>query len=94
MFNTSQRTEDTEVVRVDLTLKAPKFPEDQFRDLFRDEPGRPGGPGGGPAANPASGAGGAGNATGGRRGGEPPKPIEIVFDEIRRRVSTVALPAN
>ncbi len=42
----SQRTEDTSVVRVDLTLRAPKFGEDQFRDLFRDEPGRGGGAGG------------------------------------------------
>ena len=94
IFNTSQRTENTEVVRVDLTLKAPKFQEDQFRDLFRDEPGRPGGPGGAPNATPGGGAGAGGIASGGRRGGEPPKPIDIVFDEIRRRVSTVALPAN
>ena len=46
VFNTSQRTEDTSIVRVDLTLRAPKFGEDQFRDLFRDEPGRTGGAGG------------------------------------------------
>jgi Tol biopolymer transport system component/C-terminal processing protease CtpA/Prc len=92
VFNTSQRTEDTEVVRVDLTLKAPKFPEDQFRDLFRDEPGRPGGPGGGPSANPGGGAGGGAGAAGGRK--PEPKPIEIVFEDIRRRVSTVALPPN
>jgi Tol biopolymer transport system component/C-terminal processing protease CtpA/Prc len=94
VFNTSQRTENTEVVRVDLTLKAPKFTEDQFRDLFRDEPGRPGGPGGGPGATPGGGAGAAAGTGGGRRGAEPPKPVEIVFDDIRRRVSTVALPEN
>jgi hypothetical protein len=46
VFNTSQRTEDTSIVRVDLTLRAPKFGEDQFRDLFRDEPGRTGRAGG------------------------------------------------
>jgi tricorn protease len=89
VFNTSQRTENTEVVRVDLTLKAPKFAEDQFRDLFRDPPPRSGGPG--------SAAGGAGPGTG---GGAPtakpadPKPIDIVFDDIRRRVSTLALGTN
>ena len=46
VFNTSQRTEDTSIVRVDLTLRAPKFGEDQFRDLFKEEPGRGGGAGG------------------------------------------------
>ena len=90
VFNTSQRTEDTEVVRVDLTLRAPKFAEDQFRDLFRDEPPRPGpNPGGAPAAAPGGGTGGAANTR------KPdPKPIEIVFEDIRRRVSFLPLGTN
>ncbi len=37
LFDTNQRTENTAVARVDLTLKTPKFREDQFRDLFRQE---------------------------------------------------------
>ena len=89
VFNSSQRTEDTSIVRVDLTLRPPKFAEDQFRDLFRDEPGRNSGPG--PAGSPA----------GGRTGGTGPaarpaevKPIEIVFDDIRRRVSTLNVGTN
>ena len=85
VFNTSQRTENTEVVRVDLTLKAPKFAEDQFRDLFRDPPARSGGPGAGP---------GGAAAAGGPAAKPDPKPIEIVFDDIRRRVSTLALGTN
>jgi tricorn protease len=40
VFNTSQRTEDTEVVRVDLTLETPTFEEDEFRELFADPPAR------------------------------------------------------
>ncbi len=78
VFNTSQRTEDTEVVRVDLTPRAPKFSEDQFRDLFKEEPARGGGAGraGGAAVRPEV------------------KPVEIDFDEIRRRVSTLALGTN
>lgn len=84
VFNTSQRTENTEVVRVDLTLKAPKFAEDQFRDLFRDPPARGGG------AGPNAGAGNAGAAA----AKADPKPIEIVFDDIRRRVSTLNLGTN
>lgn len=80
VFNTSQRTEDTEVVRVDLTLRAPKFAEDQFRDLFREEPARQGGAGNNAGA-PAT-----------RR--SEVKQVDIVFDDIRRRVSTLALGTN
>lgn len=79
VFNTSQRTEDTDVVRVDLIPKAPKFNEDQFRDLFRDEPTR---------------SGGAGRAGGAAAPRAEPKPVEIDFDQIRRRVSTMALGTN
>jgi tricorn protease len=88
VFNTSQRTEDTSVVRVDLTLRTPKFAEDQFRDLFREEPARTGpGAGGGRGGTGATGA--AASAA------KPdPKPIEIVFDDIRRRVSVLNLGTN
>ena len=37
LFDTSQRTEDGLIARVELTLRAPKFREDQFRDLFKQE---------------------------------------------------------
>jgi len=87
VFNTSQRTENTEVVRVDLTLKAPKFAEDQFRDLFKEEPVRPG------AAPPGS-ATGAQPAGGAARPRPEVKPIEIVFDDIRRRVSILPVGEN
>ena len=80
VFNTSQRTEDTDVVRVDLTPKAPKFSEDQFLDLFKEEPARGGGAGGrgGAAAAPRPEA----------------KPVEIDFTDIRRRMSIVSLGTN
>ncbi len=76
VFNTSQRTEDTSVVRVDLTLRAPKFAEDQFRDLFKEEPARNTGPG--PAGAPAGGAAG-GRATAANARPADAKPIEIVL---------------
>lgn len=79
VFNTSQRTEDVDVVRVDLTARAPKFVEDQFRDLFKEEPARGGGAGRGAGATPAR---------------PEPKAVEIDFDQIRRRVSNVALGTN
>ena len=81
-FTTSQRTEPGDVVRVDLLPRTPKFREDQFRDLFREEqPGLPA-PSTPPAAPdvpavPAQAGAGAGRA----------RPVEIVFDEIRRRAS-------
>jgi Tol biopolymer transport system component len=40
LLNSNQRTEDSLLVRIDLSLRTPKFGEDQFRDLFKDEPGR------------------------------------------------------
>jgi tricorn protease len=60
VFNTSQRTEDTAVVRVDLIPRAPTFAEDEFQDLFRDAPARGGGAGAGR----------------GRAGGAPTPPAE------------------
>ena len=37
LFDTSQRTEDGALAQIDLTLRTPKFREDQFRDLFKQE---------------------------------------------------------
>src|SRR5262245_20128277 len=37
LFNTAQRTEDGQLARVDLVSRTPKFREDQFRDLFKDQ---------------------------------------------------------
>ena len=80
-FATSQRTEPGVVMRVDLLPRTPKFREDQFRDLFREEhpktttPPEPLAP----AATPATDAG---TAAAGRS-----KSVEIVYDEIRRRAT-------
>jgi Tol biopolymer transport system component/C-terminal processing protease CtpA/Prc len=83
-FATSQRTEPGEVIRVDLLPRTPKFREDQFRDLFKEEqpktpdPSSPATPPAspGPPAQPSSRA----------------KPVELNFDDIRRRAS--ALPVG
>jgi C-terminal processing protease CtpA/Prc len=47
LFSSAQRTEESIVARVDLTLRTPKFKEDQFTDLFTAKPPDP------PAAKPA-----------------------------------------
>jgi tricorn protease len=96
LFDTSQRTEPGDIARVDLVPRLPRFREDQFRDLFRDEP-RPSMPNPAdrttaprPPSNrteaPADTARAdttkaADRAPGGR--GQP----EIVFDGIRRRLA-------
>jgi tricorn protease len=41
LFDTWQRTEDTQIARIDLQPRTPKFREDQFRDLFREETPKP-----------------------------------------------------
>jgi tricorn protease len=123
IFDTGQRTEQGQVARVDLIPRTPKFREDQFRDLFKEEtpknvspslrrqennpqspvpptqapPNAPT-PTPTPAETPATqtpaqtptppqtGArqGGPGNPA--APGGEK-KPVEVVFDGIRRRLS-------
>lgn len=41
LFRTGQRTEEPEVMRIDLQPRVPRFREDQFTDLFKDTPRRP-----------------------------------------------------
>jgi tricorn protease len=93
-FTTAQRTEPGEVIRVDLIPRTPKFREDQFRDLFKDEQPKTTPEPSSPAPPPAATAPAAsarpepveGRAT------RAAKPVEVVFDDIRRRAS--ALPVG
>ena len=86
-FATTQRTEPGNVIRLDLIPRTPKFREDQFRDLFREEqpktPAAPPTPSVSsppdPPAPPAAPA-----AAGGRG-----RPTEVVFDGIRRRATVL-----
>jgi C-terminal processing protease CtpA/Prc len=85
-FATSQRTEPGDVIRVDLLPRTPTFREDQFRDLFREEqpktPATPPGPPG-PPALPGPSVPPAPPALSAKR------PVEIVYDDIRRRASSL-----
>jgi Tol biopolymer transport system component len=76
LFDTGQRTETRMLARVDLIPRAPKFREDQFRELFVDRP-------------PAKSGAGAQRPAKSPEAAEKPekKPVEIVFDDIRRRLS-------
>jgi Tol biopolymer transport system component/C-terminal processing protease CtpA/Prc len=86
LFDTSQRTEDGFIARVDLKLRSPKFKEDQFRDFFKQENPKDR-PTPAPAPSPAAAQDGRGNSTGTADKKEENKPTEIVFEDIRRRLS-------
>jgi len=93
LFETGQRTEPSQLARVDLLPRTPRFREDQFRDLFQQEtPRTPGTP-----ARPDSVRAPRGDAppadstardTTGRRRADP-KNVRIDFADIRRRLSTL-----
>ncbi|MBS1857513.1 MAG: PD40 domain-containing protein [Acidobacteria bacterium] len=77
LFDTTQRTENNRIARVDLVPRAPKFREDRFRDLFQETAAQ---------ARPA-GTGGAGAVA----AAAPAKPVAIVFDGIRDRLSVLPI---
>lgn len=87
LFDSGQRTESTQLARVDLVPRTPRFREDQFRDLFKEEPPRNATPATrpeprpSPAETPAVSPGPADE----RR--PPSKPVQVVFEDIRRRLS-------
>jgi len=101
LFDTGQRTEGTQVARVDLVPRTPRFREDQFRDLFREEPPRnltpstrpeprpSESPRETPAASPAASPATSPSASPADEKRPAPKPVQVVFDEIRRRLTFV-----
>jgi C-terminal processing protease CtpA/Prc/WD40 repeat protein len=94
LFDTNQRTEEGQVARIDLLQRVPKFREDQFRDLFKEEPPKmPPTKQPEPAATPAP-APVPAPSTSPSPAVDPkakptPKPVEITFDQIRRRLTTL-----
>jgi len=72
LFDTSQRTEDNAIARLDLLAKTPPFREDRFRDLFKESTRR--------------------GETHSESAERPPvKPVEIVFEGIRNRLTFLPL---
>ena len=94
LFDTGQRTESFQLARVDLLPRTPRFREDQFRDLFKEETPRnvttttreprtpPAEPT--PASSPSPAASPAASP---EEKKPAAKPTQIVFEEIRRRLS-------
>jgi Tol biopolymer transport system component/C-terminal processing protease CtpA/Prc len=93
LFDTNQRTEPGQVARVDLLPRTPRFREDQFRDLFKEETPRtplrqpPATNESQPAATPAATAGP--SPTSDAKGKPAPKPVQIDYDQIRRRLTLI-----
>ncbi len=87
-FTTAQRTEPGNVIRVDLIPRTPKFREDQFRDLFRDEQPKTPQPVTPSPTTPAATSSARPEPVEGRASG-PAKAVEIVFDDIRRRATVL-----
>ncbi|MEO6877666.1 MAG: PDZ domain-containing protein, partial [Gemmatimonadaceae bacterium] len=90
LFDTSQRTEQSQIARVDLVPRTPHFREDQFNNLFSQQPTSPGTP-----TEPAprqgppqrdSAVARADSTRGANRGGPA-----IVFDDIRTRLSILPI---
>ncbi len=93
LFDTGQRTENGQIARIDLLPRVPKFREDQFRDLFKDENPRQVSPPTKqpvePAPSPAPAASASPTPTPETKGKPAPKPVEINFDQIRRRLTVL-----
>lgn len=89
LFDTGQRTESTQLARVDLIPRTPRFREDQFRDLFREETPRNLTPSNRPEPRPTEtpAPSPAPSASPGEEKRPGPKPVQVVFEEIRRRLS-------
>ncbi|OGX84731.1 peptidase S41 [Hymenobacter glacialis] len=106
LFDTGQRTEDAQVARVDLLPRTPRFREDQFRDLFREQPApAPSAPGRTPAPSTRSATnrpvvlpGGPTDSIGTRKGvagaKAPKPPVKVDFEDIRRRLSLLPVGVN
>jgi tricorn protease len=95
LFDSGQRTETAQLARIDLLPRTPKFREDQFRDLFKEETPKnvttnlkqppASEPQPAPAATPLPAATPAADA----KAKPTPKPVEISFDQIRQRLSLI-----
>ncbi len=99
LFDTAQRSEPSQMARVDLIPHLPKFREDEFRELFRNTqqertPSRqpdksPDKPADTPAAPPSNTAAPA--AKEGKAAKPESEPTRVVFDGIRERLTFIPL---
>ena len=104
LFDSTQRAEESSIIRIDLVPHVPKYREDQFRDLFKTTEEKTSTPPTDKKAHPGEKPSGADEAqpadkksddAGGddKKGGKPKKiePVKIVFEDIRERASELPL---
>lgn len=98
LFDTAQRSEPSQMARLDLIPHLPKFREDQFRDLFRNtqpdhtptkQPEQP--PDKSETAPPNDTTGVASVDRAVKTSPKKPPSVRVVFDGIRERLSFVPL---
>lgn len=95
LYGSAQRTEDALLARIDLQLRTPKFREDQFRDLFNQEQPQPKTqPSPQTSPTPAASTTTAPTASPTPETKSDGKKTEIVFENIRRRLSVVQTGVN
>ena len=87
LFDSGQRTESTQLARVDLVPRTPRFREDQFRDLFKEETPRNTTPATRPEPRPSPSETPAASPSPSDERRPGTKPVQVVFDDIRRRLS-------
>ena len=105
LFDSSQRTEDGVLAQIDLTLRTPKFREDQFRDLFKQEnpqqkpqptpptsPASPTSPA--PTVNPSPTVSPSPTSVVKADEKDSDRKKDIVFENIRRRLSLLPTGVN
>ena len=94
LFNTNQRTETGRIARIDLLPRTPRFREDQFTDLFREQTPPPlrtrqsPPPAQTPSQAPEPPAAPAAPVTGPTAA---PRNVEIVLEGIRKRLSLLSV---
>ncbi|MCF8506125.1 MAG: peptidase S41 [Caulobacter sp.] len=99
LTDTSQRSEEARLLRIDLLPNTPKYREDAFRELFRPTPSSPETtpPASDtplaeePAPVPAPAKPGKAAATPAKPATKPVPPVKIVFEGIRERASFLPL---
>ncbi len=93
LFDTSQRSEQAQIARVDLLPHVPKYREDEFRELFRPSktPGTPTTPGVTPSTSTEEKPATPPVATEAKK---KPEPVKIVFEGIRDRLTLLPLGLN
>jgi tricorn protease len=95
LYSSAQRTEDALLARIDLQLRTPKFREDQFRDLFNQETPQPKTqPTPQTSPTPTVTPTPATSPTATPEAKKDDKKTEIVFENIRRRLSILQTGVN